>query len=124
MIKQRDDDNFLSYCWEQLGGNLQCYILAPPPNKMTLCFGPRCLTSSGPGPGRGQARKPVKTIDFIRFLYGGTSPATPRQLAGNSPATRGPNIWAPAEDLDNKNPSLVALGKIGMNSVYLTHFCG
>ena len=80
-------------------------------------------TGGGGRAGAGLALLPMrKTYENHRFLYvfytaaarrqlGGNSPATRRQLAGNSPATRGPDIWAPAEDLDNKNPSLVALGK-------------
>ena len=52
------------------------------------------------------------TYENYLFLYVFYIPASRRQLAGNSPATRGPDILAPAEDLDNKNPSLVALGNL------------
>ena len=41
-------------------------------------------------------------------LYGGISPASRRHLRGTSP---GKDNLAPAEDVHNKNPSLVALGK-------------
>ena len=42
---------------------------------------------------------------FIGFLYTGFR-------GGPAPAAGGTNIPAPAEDLHNENPSLVALGKI------------
>ena len=31
MIKHKDNDNFLRYCWELLGENLQCSVWAPLP---------------------------------------------------------------------------------------------
>ena len=56
-----------------------------------------------------------KTLVFVDFLYNGIPAATRRQPTGNAPAPRqqpgGKDNSAPAEDLHNKNPSLVALGK-------------
>ena len=45
------------------------------------------------------------------FRPGFYTAATRRQPAGNPAATPGKDNLTPAEDLHNKNPSLVALGK-------------
>ena len=56
-----------------------------------------------------------KTLIFLRESEVFYATATRRQRTGNAPATRrqpaGKDNLAPAEDLHNKNPSLVALGK-------------
>ena len=56
-----------------------------------------------------------QTFGKIGFLYGGNTPATRWQHGGNPKATRRHHPEKdnsdPAEDLHNKNPSLVALGK-------------
>ena len=78
------------------------------------------IPSAGPGPGPRSGpghgfSHPPETLIFLRKIEVFYTPATRPQLHGTATATprhrAGKDNSAPVEDVLNKNPSLVALGK-------------